>query len=35
MLNYVKSPIGLDIGAESPVEIAISLIAELIKERAR
>jgi len=35
MSNSVKCPIGLDIGAESPVEIAISLIAELIKERAR
>ncbi len=34
-LNRVHSPIGLAIGAETPEEIAISIIAELIQERAR
>lgn len=33
-LARVHSPIGLDIGAETPEEIAISIIAELIKVRA-
>ncbi len=33
-LEKVHSPIGLDIGAETPEEIAISIVAELIKERA-
>ena len=33
-LDQVHSPIGIDIGAETPEEIAISIIAELIKERA-
>jgi xanthine dehydrogenase accessory factor len=31
--NYIHSPIGLDIGAEGPEEISISVIAELIKAR--
>jgi xanthine dehydrogenase accessory factor len=30
LLNRVHAPIGLDIGAESPYEIAISIVAELI-----
>lgn len=30
----VHSPIGLDIGAETPEEIAVSIVAELIQERA-
>lgn len=30
----VKSPIGLDIGAETPEEIAVSVVAELIRARA-
>jgi len=32
-LEAVHCPIGLEIGAESPVEIGISIIAELIRER--
>jgi xanthine dehydrogenase accessory factor len=32
-LDSVHSPIGLAIGAESPEEIAISIIAEVIKTR--
>jgi len=32
-LDEVHSPVGIDIGAETPEEIAISIIAELIKER--
>ncbi len=31
----VHCPIGLDIGAETPEEIAVSIVAELIQERAR
>ncbi len=34
-LKAVHSPIGLDIGAETPEEIAISIVAELIAVRAR
>ncbi len=34
-LTKVHSPIGLDIGAETPEEIAISIVAELVQERAR
>jgi xanthine dehydrogenase accessory factor len=32
-LDQVSSPIGLDIGAETPEEIAVSIVAELIQER--
>ena len=32
-LNRVYSPIGVDIGAETPEEIAVSIVAELIKVR--
>lgn len=31
----VHSPIGIDIGAENPEEISVSIVAELIQERAR
>ncbi len=34
-LARVHSPIGLDIGAETPEEIALSIAAELVQERAR
>jgi xanthine dehydrogenase accessory factor len=30
----VHAPIGLDIGAETPEEIAVSIVAELIEVRA-
>ncbi|MFH1349421.1 MAG: XdhC family aldehyde oxidoreductase maturation factor [Pseudomonadota bacterium] len=33
-LNRVHAPIGLDIGAETPEEIAVSIVAELIMVRA-
>jgi len=33
-LKQVHSPIGLDIGAETPEEIAVSIVAELIRVRA-
>jgi xanthine dehydrogenase accessory factor len=32
-LDKVHSPIGIDIGGETPEEIAVSIVAELIKER--
>ena len=32
-LEHVHSPIGLDIGAETPAEIAVSIMAELIRVR--
>jgi xanthine dehydrogenase accessory factor len=32
-LDRVRAPIGLDIGAETPEEIAISIVAELIQNR--
>ncbi|MEW5911749.1 MAG: XdhC family aldehyde oxidoreductase maturation factor [Thermodesulfobacteriota bacterium] len=34
-LDWVHSPIGLDIGAETPEEIAIAIAAELVAVRAR
>ena len=33
VINEVHAPIGIDIGAETPQEIAVSIVAELIKER--
>ncbi|MBN2318977.1 MAG: XdhC family protein [Acidobacteria bacterium] len=33
LLNKVHAPIGLDIGSETPEEIALSIIAEMIKVR--
>jgi len=35
LLDKVHSPIGLSIGAETPEEIAISIVAEMIQERAK
>ncbi len=32
-LARVRSPIGLDIGADTPAEIAVSVVAELVQER--
>jgi xanthine dehydrogenase accessory factor len=34
-LKRVHSPIGLDIGAETPEEIALSIVSELVQTRAR
>jgi len=34
-LEQVHAPIGLDIGAETPEEIAVSIMAEIIRERRR
>jgi xanthine dehydrogenase accessory factor len=33
-LDRVHAPIGLEIGAETPEEIAVSIVGELIKVRA-
>jgi xanthine dehydrogenase accessory factor len=33
LLDQVHAPLGLDIGAETPEEIAIAIIAEIIRER--
>jgi xanthine dehydrogenase accessory factor len=32
-LNEVHAPLGVDLGAEAPAEIAVSIIAEIIRER--
>ena len=32
-LARVRSPVGLDIGAESPAEIAVAIVAEIVAER--
>lgn len=32
-VNEVHAPLGLDIGAETPAEIAVAIIAEIIRER--
>lgn len=32
-VKCVHAPIGIDIGAETPQEIAVSIVAELIKVR--
>jgi len=32
-LDRVHAPVGLNIGADSPEEIAISIMAEIIRER--
>ncbi len=34
-LDGVRAPIGIDIGAETPAEIAVSIVAELIEVRAQ
>jgi len=34
-LAAIKNPAGLDLGAQSPEEIAISILAEIVKERPR
>jgi xanthine dehydrogenase accessory factor len=34
LLGKVHAPIGVDIGAETPDEIAVSILAELIQVRA-
>jgi xanthine dehydrogenase accessory factor len=32
-LKRVRSPIGVDIGADTPAEIAVSVVAELVRLR--
>ena len=34
-LARVQSPIGLEIEAETPAEIAVSILAQIVQERAR
>ena len=33
--SQIKNPAGLDLGAELPEEIAVSILAEIVKERPR
>ena len=33
MYEAVHTPIGIDIGAETPAEIALSILAEIVLER--
>jgi xanthine dehydrogenase accessory factor len=33
LIERVRAPIGLDIGSETPAEIAVSIVAQLISER--
>ncbi|MDE3138134.1 MAG: XdhC family protein, partial [Acidobacteriota bacterium] len=35
MLEHVRAPAGIDIGAETPEEIALSILAEIVAERRR
>ena len=33
LLDQVHAPLGIDIGAETPEEIAVAIIAEIVRER--
>jgi xanthine dehydrogenase accessory factor len=33
LLEEIHAPLGLDLGAETPEEIAVSIMAEIIRER--